>query len=147
MEELIARIVSRVGIDSSLAKMAVGIILNMFMKNGDKGVVGQLMDALPGASDLAAMAVKSASGGSGGGLMGAAAGMLGGGGLMGAAAGMLGGGGGGLMETIGQLSGAGLSMEQAKGVGSELMGFAREKAGDDVVGRLAASIPGLDKLL
>lgn len=138
MEELISRIVANIGIDSSLARTAVGILLNMFLKHGDSGAVGKLMAALPGAGDLAATAAKSIGDG-------APAGGIGG--LMGMAAGLLGGKGGGLMEAVGQLSGAGLSMDQAKGVGDELLQFARQKAGDDVVTQLASSIPGLDKLL
>lgn len=134
MDEFIARIVAAVGIDSSLARSAVGILLNMFLKHGDQGPVRKLMDAIPGAADVAGAAPEQSAGG-------------GFGGLLGAAAGMLGGSSGGLMDTIGQLSSAGLSMNQAKGVGDELLNFAREKVGDDVVKQLAASIPGLDKLL
>ncbi len=139
MEELIARIVSSVGIPESLAKTAVGLILNMFQKEGDADAVASLMNALPGAGDLASAAASAASegdSGSGGGL----------GGLMGAAAGMLG-GGGGAMALVGQLTGAGLSIDQAKGVGTELMNFATEKAGADVVANVAKSIPGLEQLL
>ena len=137
MEELISRIVTSVGIPESLAKTAVGLILNMFEKEGDASAVASLMNALPGAGELASAAASSASESSGGGL----------GGLMGAAAGMLGGGSGGAMALVGQLASAGLSMDQAKGVGSELMNFATEKAGADVVANVAKSIPGLDKLL
>ena len=140
MEELIARIVSSVGIDEGLAKTAIGMILNMFQQNGEAGAVASLMNAMPGSGDLASAAASAAdSGDSGGGL----------GGLMGAAAGLLGGdsGGGAAMQLVGQLTGAGLSMDQAKGVGSELMNFATEKAGSDVVAQVAGSIPGLDKLL
>lgn len=135
MEELIQRIVSNVGIDSELAKTAIGMIFNMFQKNGDAGAVASLMNALPGAGDLASAAAGATSGG-GGGL----------GGMLGAAAGMLG-GGSPAMELVGQLTGAGLSIDQAKGVGSELMNFATEKAGGDVVAQVASSIPGLDQLL
>jgi len=137
MEDLIARIVTSVGIPESLAKTAVGMILNMFQKEGDAGAVASLMNALPGAGDLASAAASATSeGDSGGGL----------GGLMGSAASMLS-GGGGAMALVGQLTGAGLSMDQAKGVGGELMNFATEKAGADVVAQVAKSIPGLDKLL
>ncbi len=137
MEELIQRIVTTVGIPESLAKTAVGLILNMFQKEGDAGAVASLLAALPGADDLASAAASSTTdGASGGGL----------GGLMGAAAGMLG-GGAGPMALVGQLTGAGLSIDQAKGVGGELMNFATEKAGADVVAQVAKSIPGLDKLL
>ncbi len=141
MEELIQRIVTSVGIPESLAKTAVGLILNMFQKEADAGAVASLLKALPGADDLASAAASATSDGdSGGGLGGGL------GGLMGAAAGMLG-GGGGAMALVGQLTGAGLSIDQAKGVGGELMNFATEKAGADVVAQVAKSIPGLDRLL
>jgi len=137
MEELIQRIVTSVGIDEGLAKTAVGIILNMFQNEGDAGAVATLMNAMPGSGDLASAAASAVSdGGSGGGL----------GGLMGAAASMLG-GDSPAMAMVGQLTGAGLSIDQAKGVGSELMDFATEKAGGDVVAQIASSIPGLDQLL
>ena len=138
MEELIQRIVTSVGIDEGLAKTAIGMIFNMFQKEGDAGAVSSLMSALPGASDLASAAASAAgqeeeSGGLGG--------------MLESAADMLGMGGGPGMELVGQLTGAGLSMDQAKGVGGELMNFATEKAGGDVVKQLIGSIPGLDKLM
>jgi hypothetical protein len=133
MDELIQRIVANVGIDSNLASTAIGIILNMFQQNGDANAVASLMNALPGAGDIASAAAGDESGGGLGGMLGAAAGMLG--------------GGGPVMEMVGKLTGAGLSVDQAKGVGTELMDFATEKAGADVVSQVAASIPGLDKLL
>ncbi len=137
MDELIQRIVSSVGIDEGLAKTAIGLIFNMFQKEGDAGAVATLMNALPGSGDLASAAASAVSDGdSGGGL----------GGLLGAAAGMLG-GSGGAMALVGQLTGAGLSLDQAKGVGTELMNFATEKAGADAVAEVAKSIPGLDQLL
>ena len=137
MEELIQRIVTSVGIPEGLAKTAVGIILNMFQKEGDAGAVASLMNAMPGAGDLASAAASATSeGDSGGGL----------GGLMGAAAGMLG-GDSPVMGMVGDLTGAGLSIDQAKGVGNELMDFATEKAGGDVIAKVASSIPGLDQLL
>ena len=137
MEELIQRIVTSVGIPESLAKTAVGIILNMFQKEGDAGAVASLMNAMPGAGDLASAAASATNDGdSGGGL----------GGLMGAAASMLG-GDSPVMGMVGDLTGAGLSIDQAKGVGNELMEFATEKAGSDVIAKVASSIPGLDQLL
>ena len=137
MEELIQRIVTSVGIPEGLAKTAVGMILNMFQKEGDAGAVSSLMKALPGASDLASVAASAAPQEEEGGLSG----------MIGSAADMLGIGGGPGMELVGQLTGAGLSMDQAKGVGGELMNFATEKAGGDVVKQLVGSIPGLDSFL
>lgn len=128
MEELITRIVSNVGIDEGLAKTAVGMILGFLQSEGPEDKVSALMDSLPGASDL----ISEASGG-GGGLMGAVGGMMG--------------GGGGAMALMGQLTGAGLGMGDVQGVATEVVGFAKEKAGDDVVSEVVGAIPGLSQFV
>lgn len=51
--------------------------------------------------------------------------------------------GGGLMGLAGQLGDAGLDMEQMQTVGREVLAFARQKAGEDVVGEIVGSVPGL----
>lgn len=140
MEQLIANIVSKVGIDENLAKTAVGIILNMFQDAAPADKMSALTEAMPGAEDLmstAASATTSTDSG-GGGLMGGLGSMV---------AGALGGGDNPLMAALGQLQAQGLSMDQAKQVGQEVADFAREKAGDDVVKDIAASIPGLSAVL
>lgn len=128
MEELISRIVSNVGIDEELAKTAVGMILGFLQQEGPDDKVSSLMDALPGASDL----ISSASGG---------------GGIMGAVGGLMGGGGGGAMALMGQLTGAGLGMGDVQGVANEVMGFAKEKAGEDTVTEIVGAIPGLSQFV
>lgn len=131
MEELIGRIVSNVGIDEGLAKTAVGMILNFLQNEGPSDKVGALMEAMPGASELIASA-----GGEGGG-----------GGLMGAVGSMMGGGGGGAMALMGQLTGAGLGMGDVQGVANEVMGFAKEQAGEDAVAEVVGAIPGLSQFV
>jgi hypothetical protein len=51
--------------------------------------------------------------------------------------------GGGLMGLAGQLTGLGLGMDQMRAVGHEIFAFAREQLGEDKVGAIIASIPGL----
>ena len=51
--------------------------------------------------------------------------------------------GGGLMGLAGQLGDAGLDMGQMQTVGREVLAFAREKAGEDVVGEIVGATPGL----
>ena len=83
-----------------------------------------------------------------GALAGGASGLAGGlGGLGSLVSGALGGGGGAAMETLSALSSAGLSTDQSKSVGLEVLNFAKEKAGDGLVGEITSSIPGLDMLL
>ena len=39
----------------------------------------------------------------------------------------------------------GLDMEQVQTVGKKVLGYAREKAGDELVGEITAAIPGLSQ--
>lgn len=138
MEELITRIVEKVGIDAATAERVVGIILGMFKDNASSEQLSGLLGAMPGAEDLIAKASDA------GDSAGAAAGGIGGM-LSGAMSAM--GGGNPLMDTLGKLQGEGLSMDQARSAGSELVAFARESAGDDVVNSALEAIPGLKDML
>ena len=131
MEELIGRIVSNVGIDENLAQTAVGMILGFLQNEGPADKVGELMGAIPGAEDMIASAAGGESGG--GGIMGAVGGLMG--------------GGGGAMALMGQLTGAGLGMGEVQGVASEVVGFAKEKAGEDTVTEVISAIPGLSQFV
>jgi hypothetical protein len=62
-------------------------------------------------------------------------------------AGMMAGMGGGVMALGGQLMGAGVSMGQMQPLGRELFAFGREKAGEDVMGAIVGSIPGLTQFV
>ena len=65
---------------------------------------------------------------------------------MGALGGLMGGGGGrGLMALAGQLGAAGLSMDQMQTLGHELFAYGREKAGEDTMGAIIGSVPGLSQ--
>ncbi len=136
MEELISRITSAMGIDEGLAAKAVGIILNLLQSAGPEDKVAQLFKAIPGAVE-AAGAAGGDSGGGLGGMMGSLGGMMGGsmGGAMGA------------MSALNELKEAGLSTDQVQGLGAEVLGFAREKAGEDLVGDIVSQIPGLDQFI
>ena len=128
MEELISRITAASGLDESLAKKAIGIILAFLQKEGPAAEIGQLMAALPGAQELA-----DAEGGAKGGMLGAIGGLMG--------------GGGGVMALGGQLMGAGLSMGQIQTVSKEMFAVGREKAGEDAMGAIVGAIPGLGQFV
>ena len=98
MEELIARVTQKTGLDAATAEKAIGIILAFLQKEGPPAEVNQLFAALPGAEDAIAQA---GTGGGGGGLMG-----------------MMGSMGGGVMALGGQLMGAGVSMGQMQPLGT-----------------------------
>jgi hypothetical protein len=125
MEELIQRVVASTGIDAGIAQKAVGMILGFLHKEGPSEQVGALMEAIPGAQEAATQS-------------------QGGGGLMGMAAGLM---GGGVMGLGAKLMGAGVSMDQIGGIGKEVFAYAKEKAGEDVMGGIVGHIPGLDKFV
>ena len=125
MDELISRITAATGLDAATAEKAVGIILAFLRKEGPATEVGQLFAAMPGAE---AAATANAD--------------TGGGGL----AGMLG-MGGGVMALGQKLMGAGVGMGQMQPLGRELFAYGREKAGEDVMGPIVGSIPGLSQFV
>ncbi len=127
MEDLIARITAAVGIEPEIAKKSVETILAFLRKEGPRAEIDALFAAVPGAAEAA----EEGSGESGGGAMG---------GLMGAM-------GGGLMGLAGRLTSLGLDMGEMQTVGRQVLAYIREKAGDELVGQVAAAIPGLAQFL
>lgn len=121
MQDLITRIATASGLDATTAEQAVGMVLAFLQKEAPAADMDKVLAGIPGAADLAA----AHAGGGGGGLMG----MF----------------GGGLMGLAGQLSGLGLGMGEMQAVGRELFAIAREVAGEDVVGEIAGSVPGLSQ--
>lgn len=128
MDELAARIMTAAGLNEETARTAIGIILRFLAKDGPQDLVPQIINALPGAEAIMAEGQQQA-----GGLFGSIAGMMGG--TMGA------------MATLNELSNAGLDLDQVKTVAREIVGFAREQAGEEVVNAAIARIPGLNQLV
>ena len=125
MQELITQISSATGLSAEKTEKALGIMLGLLKTQGNQAKVGELMDKLPGAAELAAQ--HGGDGAGRGGLLG----MLGGG-LM-----------GGPLAAITKLSAVGLTMDQIKQVGTLTLDYAKQKAGSDLVKDVAGSIPGL----
>jgi len=120
MEELIDRLAAKVGVERGVAEKALGIILDFLHKEGPADKVQALLDKLPGSEAL--LAQQSEAG----------AGIFSMGGIMGAGTKMM---------------AAGLSMGQVQGVTRETIAYAREKIGDDAVGEIVGSIPGLSQFV
>jgi hypothetical protein len=114
MDELIGRLVDNIGVDRATAENAVGIILDFLIKEGPADKVNAFIAKLPGAGALAQKAAGDGAGGMGG-VMGAGMRMM----------------------------SAGLSMGQVQSVTREVIGYAREKAGEDTVGEIVGAVPGL----
>jgi hypothetical protein len=126
MHELMDRVTAATGLEEAQAETAVGIVLSLIRKEGDKHKVDELFARLPGAEALAENQAEAKS-----------AGLFG----------MFGGALGGPLAAVGKLQAAGLSMDQINVLGRELLGYAREKAGDPLVNDVAESIPGLSRYL
>ena len=135
MQELITNIASKMGIDEALAEKAVSIVLSLVQSQGQDGPVGELFDKIPGADALATAGTSAIENGDGGG------------GLMGMLGGMLGGGAGDVMAAVAQLKSDGLETGQIKELGGEVLNYAKEKGGDDLVDQITSNIPGLSKFL
>ncbi|MGO4618497.1 hypothetical protein AB4Z34_21560 [Ensifer sp. 2YAB10] len=130
MNELVTRVAENVGIEPATAEKAVGMILGFLQREAADGPVAQMIEAIPGASEL--IAQYNGEGTGGGGLLG---------GLMSAI------GGGGVMALGQQLMSQGLGMGEITGLAKETIAFAKEKAGDDIVDEVVASVPGLSQFV
>ena len=120
MDELIAQLAAKTGVDKAVAEKSVGMILGFLRTEGPVDTVQALIDQIPGAD----AAIKSTQG-SGGGL----AGLF----------------GGGLMALGGKLMGLGLGMGEIQSVARELFKFGRDKIGADKINAIISGTPGLSQ--
>jgi hypothetical protein len=118
MDELLDRLVNNVGVDRSVAESSVGIILAFLLKEGPSDKVQALIDRMPGAQ-AAAQAFAGAEGAGMGGVMGVGT----------------------------KLMAAGLGMTEIQAVTREIMAHARETIGEDAVGEIVGTIPGLGQFI
>ena len=159
MDNVIARVATATNLSPKVARKAVALVADFIQREAPEDAVNDLFEKAP---ELQAIIDSRAPTGAEGvglslkGLMGIAAGAMGGGGLMDIATGAMSGGGlmgagvmggSGLMSLCGELMGLGLSMDQIQTGGREVFAYAREVAGDQTVGEIAASIPGLSQFI
>jgi hypothetical protein len=118
MDELLDRLVAKVGLERGMAEKAVGIILAFLLKEGPSDKVQALINQMPGAE--AAVQAATSEGGFGmGGIMGVGT----------------------------KLMAAGLGMDQMQSVTREIIDYSRDKVGEDSVGEIVGSIPGLGQFV
>jgi hypothetical protein len=122
MEELIQRIVTKVGVDESVAKSAFSVIMSFLHTEGPSEKVEQLAGQI-GGEDLLSQAGGTAESMSDG--------------MM----------GGGAMAVLGELQGLGLDMGEIQGVTQETISFAKEKGGEELVNEIVSAIPGLSQFV
>src|SRR4029079_19585801 len=107
MDELLDRLVAKVGVDRGVAEKAVGIILAFLLKEGPSDKVQALINQMPGAE--AVMQSAASEGGSGM---------------------------GGILALGTNLMSAVLGMALMQRVTREIIAYAREKACEDTVGEI-----------
>jgi hypothetical protein len=124
MHELIRQVSGDAGVTPETAEQAVKIVLRFLDRDGPSDKVRDLAAQL-GLSDLLD------GGESRRGLLGGISGMM----------------GGGAMAAFAELSSAGLDMSEIQTLTSSFVGYAREKAGPEIVDEIVASIPGLEQFI
>lgn len=139
MDELIAMLTSKLGLDASTAGAGVNKIMALLKENIGDDLFGQIASSVMGAGEAAA-AGEADSGGSpgGGGLLGKLTSM---------ASSALGSKAGGGLEIASALASSGIDAEKLGPFVSTVVDFLKEKLGDDVVEQVLAKLPMLKTLL
>jgi hypothetical protein len=135
MDNLIARVATATDIAPETARQAVSLVVDFIKREAPQDAVDKLLANAPALNAIVASGPGTGGEGMGGFVKG----------LMGVAAGAM--GGGGIMALGSQLIGLGLGMDQIQTIGKEVFAYAREVAGDDVVGEIAGAIPGLSQFI
>ena len=135
MENLIARVATAADLSPDVARKAVALIGDFIQREAPEEAVKELFKKTPAFPAIIASSTQTGGEGMSGGLKG----------LMGVSSGAM--GGGGLMALGSELLSLGLDMEQIQTIGKEVFGYARETAGDEVVGEISAAIPGLSQFI
>lgn len=155
MQDVIDRIAAQVGIAPELAEKATSMFIDFISKHAPAQYVDQIKPFVPGFDEAAAIGAAHTQAAAeaapaGGGLMGALGGLMGGGGIAGALGSLMGGeqsGMGAAMALVGHLQQDGLDLGQVQSVATGLVAHLREVAGNDVVDKLLAELPGVGKFL
>ena len=135
MPNLIARVATAADTTPEVARQAIALVVDFIKRDAPEDAVNKLLEKAPGLKAIVASVNSTGGEGMGDTVKG----------LMGVSAGSM--GGGGIMALGSQLMGLGLNMSQIQTVGKETFSYAREVAGDDVVGEIAAAIPGLSQFI
>ena len=135
METLLARVAAVAETTPETARQAVGLVLDFIKREAPEEAVDALLAKAPALNAIVASIASTAGEGMSPAVKG----------LMGTGAGAM--GGGGLMALGGDLMALGLGMGQIQAVGKEVFDYARETAGDDVLGEISAAIPGLAQFI
>jgi hypothetical protein len=125
MDELIARVSQAAGVDPELAEKAIGEIFAYLKAEVSREEVQKLFDKLPGANELADSRAKPAASISNNSLLSSLRGLM----------------GGGVMGLASKLMGLGLNTGEMQKLAHEVINYAREEAGDQIVNDIIDLVP------
>ena len=134
MDNLIARVAAASHTTPEVAREATAAILDFLQREAPEPME-RVFEKEPALHAIIASGANSGGEGMGGGLKG----------LMGVGAGSM--GGGGVMALGGHLMGMGLDMTQMQAMGKALFDHVRATAGDEVVGEIISTVPGLSQFI
>jgi hypothetical protein len=135
MDNLIARVATAAQTTPETARKAVALVVDFIRREAPDNAVDALLARAPALNAI--VASSTSTGGEGmstlvKGLMGTGSGAM---------------GGGGLMALGSDLMALGLGMGQIQAVGKEVFEYARNMAGDEVIGEISSAIPGLSQFI
>lgn len=136
MDELIAQLTQKLGIDAGVAQTAANKAMAMVKEHAGDDLFNQISSAVPGADQAAA--AEPADAAAGGGMFGKLASM---------ASSAIGGDAGSGLEMASALTSSGLKTDQVGGFVQMLVTFLKEKAGDAVMDQVMAKFPMLKSLI
>lgn len=125
MEELIDRLQRKVGLNRDAASRAVEVVIEFISREAPPDTIAALDAAIPGFQDHAAAPAGDST---------VLTGMRHFGGMA------------RLMVVADKMMAAGLTMQQVQEATHEVVAFARERAGSELVDRIVQSIPGLRQI-
>jgi hypothetical protein len=137
MDDILRELSSRLGIPLDQAQSGAGAVLDFIRENASQMDFQQLLSSVPEAAAWLGHTPGAAASG----------GTAGGGGLLGQVAGLIGGLGGSAAGILTALTRSGLSPDAAARFIPELLGLLQGKAGGDLIGRLAGSLPFIGEFL
>ena len=122
MDELIARLKNKVGLTEETAGRAVDVVIEFLSHEAPPDAMAELSAAIPGVAEiLAARPIETTLPASTRHFGGMAR----------------------LMEVADRMMASGMTMGQVQAATHEVVAFARDKAGADLVNRIVSGIPGL----
>lgn len=139
MDEFISMVTQKLGIGEKEGKSATAGILGMIQGQLDESTFKSVLEKLPGAESLLKEdTAAQQDSGTGGGLLGSISSMAGG---------LLGGGKkSGMAGMAAALAGSGLGLDKIGDFVTMLMGYLKEKLGDEAFQSVVSAIPGMESL-